>query len=142
MTPRALAAVMLLAATLAACGDAVDDGAAGTPSPTVTSSVPAPSPRDADPVPSDVVDAAVTDLADHLDVPPEEIAVASAQEVTWGDTSLGCPQPGQRYTQVVTEGVRIELVHDGTTFAYHAGGGRPGPFLCEDPQPPVGTATP
>ncbi len=84
-----------------------------------------------DPSLSGFVDTAVADLAARLEVPEGEITVVSAEAVTWGDTSLGCPQPDMRYAQVVQDGTYIELEHDGTTYPYHSGGERPDPFLCE-----------
>lgn len=84
------------------------------------------------------VDVAVGKLAARLDVSEDEIEVVSAEAVTWGDASLGCPQPGMRYAQVVTEGVLIVLAHGGVEYPFHAGDGRPDPFLCEDPRQPVG----
>ena len=54
----------------------------------------------------------------------------SAEAVVWPDGSLGCPQPGMAYTQVLVEGAKILLWAEGRTWPYHAGGERP-PFLCE-----------
>lgn len=83
------------------------------------------------PAMSGFVESAVADLASRLDVPEDEVTVVTAEAVTWGDTSLGCPQPGMRYAQVVQDGTYIELEHSGTTYPYHSGGERPDPFLCE-----------
>lgn len=54
------------------------------------------------------------------------------EEVTWRDGSLGCPQPGMRYKQVLVNGYRIVLRHGGSEYPYHGAGARP-PFLCERP---------
>ncbi len=75
---------------------------------------------------------AVDDLAPRLDVDPGAIEVVAVEDVSWPDGSLGCPEPGQMYTQAVVEGVRVLLAHDGTEYAYHSGGDRE-PFLCESP---------
>ena len=69
------------------------------------------------------------DLASRLGVDPSEVEVASRAEVDWPDASLGCPQPGMRYKQVVTNGTLTILTIDGREYRYHAGGGRL-PFLC------------
>ena len=63
--------------------------------PFLTVSRPAPSPTSphVDPAVAHVADAAVADLAERLDVPPDDITVAYAQPTTWGDTSLGCRSP-------------------------------------------------
>ena len=77
---------------------------------------------------------AVADLAERLDVDPSEIELVLQEDITWRDGSLGCPQPGMRYTQALVDGYRIVLRHGDTEYRYH-GGGRRGPFLCEQPAP-------
>ncbi len=72
----------------------------------------------------------VADLAGRLGVAPTEISVISAEEVVWGDASLGCPQPGMEYAQVPTDGMRVILLARGATYDYRSGGDRD-PFLCE-----------
>src|SRR5690606_40580781 len=63
-----------------------------------------------DPTPSGPLDeraqAAVEDLAERLGVDPEAIEVGPLEEVTWSDGSIGCPQPGQHYTQALEPGER------------------------------------
>jgi hypothetical protein len=80
---------------------------------------------------------AVRDLARRTGVDPADIAVVSAEEVTWRDGSLGCPEPGMMYPQVLTNGSRVVLEADGRRYEYHAGGRRSA-FLCENPEPPAG----
>ena len=75
---------------------------------------------------------AKADLAERLGVPVDDVTVVSSEEVTWPDSSLGCPQPGMMYAQVLTEGSRILLSAGGRTYEYHSGGQR-APFLCETP---------
>jgi hypothetical protein len=70
------------------------------------------------------------DLAGRLKVPMEEIELVSVEEVVWPDTSLGCPQPGMVYLQVLQEGSWIQLIYDGQVYSYHSGGMRD-LFLCE-----------
>jgi len=79
-----------------------------------------------------LIDAAITDLMKRLSVTRDAIEVVSAQSVVWPDRSLGCPQPGMIYPQVLAEGYRIELRAKNQSYAYHGGEGR-GPFLCEHP---------
>lgn len=52
---------------------------------------------------------AVQAAAEHLQVPPEEIQVVRTEETDWPDSSLGCPQPGRFYLQVITPGWLVEL---------------------------------
>jgi hypothetical protein len=78
------------------------------------------------------IDLAVADLAARQSIDPADITVQAATLEVWSDASLGCPQPGQQYAQVVTDGSLIVLAADGHEFRYHAGGSRT-PFLCEAP---------
>jgi len=38
---------------------------------------------------------------------PEQITVLSEEAMEFGDGSLGCPQPGMAYAQVITPGQRV-----------------------------------
>lgn len=76
------------------------------------------------------VDLAVADLARRLGVDAGQIEVDSATLKQWPDSSLGCPQPGMQYAQMLTDGALIVLLHEGKTYKYHAGGSRT-PFYCE-----------
>ena len=76
-----------------------------------------------------LVEIAKADLAARLGVDAASITVVTAEAVTWPDGSLGCPQPGMSYTQVMVDGARIVLAVGGEEYAYHSGGNR-SPFLC------------
>lgn len=67
---------------------------------------------------------AVAHLAQQLGISPDAITVVTIEEVTWPDASLGCPQPGMMYAQVLTPGYRLVLEAAGKTYEYHAGRGR------------------
>lgn len=87
---------------------------------------------------STLVQLAEADLAKRLNVTPSEITLAEMREITWRDGSLGCPQPGMRYKQVLVNGTQIRFEVGGKSFYYHSGGGR-GPFYCARPvMPPDG----
>ena len=87
------------------------------PSPLTPSTLPAPSrPADADAS----VRAAINDLATRLKITPENVQVVSVQAMDWPDTSLGCPQPGMFYAQVITLGYRIVLSAGRDRVEYHA----------------------
>jgi hypothetical protein len=81
---------------------------------------------------ANLVQKARQDLAARLNIPVDQIELLSFEDVVWPDGSLGCPQPGMAYTQVMVEGYRILLQYNGQVYAYHGGGSNP-PFLCEDP---------
>lgn len=74
---------------------------------------------------------ALADLAEHLQDPDSEIEVVRAERVTWPDASVGCPQPGMRYTQALVPGYFIQLRAAGRIWNYH--GGRGTPRLCDSP---------
>ena len=78
-----------------------------------------------------VVELATADLADHLNVDEGAIEVVSVQPVTWPDGSLGCPQPGEVYTQALVDGYKVVLGTNGRTRVYIYTAGADGqPFLC------------
>ncbi|WP_202875432.1 hypothetical protein, partial [Kribbella albertanoniae] len=80
------------------------------------------------------VEQATAHLAGKLGVQATAVKVVSAEEVTWSDGSMGCPEPGMMYTQALIDGMRIILEADGKRYEYHSG--RQGaPFLCENPKP-------
>ncbi len=65
------------------------------------------------------VQAAIADLAKRLDVAAEQITVENMERVTWPNTSLGNPQPGMMYPQVLTQGYRVILRHEDESYEYH-----------------------
>jgi hypothetical protein len=72
---------------------------------------------------------AQTDLAGRLGVARSDIYVVQIKAVDWPDTSLGCPQPGMMYAQMITPGYRIILSARGQEYDYRADLKRA--FLCE-----------
>lgn len=91
---------------------------------------------------NDVLDLAIEEarlaLADELGIDPDDIDVETAEEVTWPDTSLGCPQPGKSYAQQRTEGTHVVLKAKGAAYSYHGVAGGV-PVVCDTPQipPPI-----
>lgn len=79
-----------------------------------------------------LVESSRADLAANLDVEPSEIEVLSAERVTWRDSSIGCPEAGRLYMQVLTEGARVILGLSGVEYRYHQEAGAE-PFLCKKP---------
>jgi hypothetical protein len=67
----------------------------------------------------DVVRLAVEALATDLGVPRDQIAVDQVEARDWPDSSLGCPQPGRAYLQVITPGYRVILMAGGKAYEYH-----------------------
>ena len=78
-----------------------------------------------------LVVAAVVDLARRLGIATGDVTVVEARAVTWGDSSLGCPQPGMKYLPRVVDGTLVVLGAGGRTYEYHGGS----PLqLCEHAQ--------
>lgn len=79
-----------------------------------------------------LVEGVTDDLAKRLDIESVEIQVVQVEEVQWRDSSLGCPQEGEMYLQVITPGFRIVLEAQGQQYEYHTDSG--GRFvLCSEP---------
>ncbi len=73
------------------------------------------------------------DLAQRLEVNPDQLTVESAQYVNWRSGAAGCPQPGMSYTMAIVRGVLILLRVDRATYRYHAVRGK-SPFYCPSTQ--------
>jgi hypothetical protein len=76
------------------------------------------------------------DLARRLDRAPEATRLVSAEAVEWPDASLGCPQPGLAYAQVVTPGFLVLLEAENQAYEYHTDTERLA-VLCGDDGRPV-----
>ena len=83
-----------------------------------------------------LIDKAIADLAQRSNIPANEITLLEATAVTWSDSSLGCPQEGMVYAQVLTPGYLIRLQAGDQEFEYHASRGTE-VIYCENPRPPV-----
>jgi hypothetical protein len=77
-----------------------------------------PSPGEKGEVPQELIDAIKADLASRLGINPEDIEVVSAEAVLWNDGSLGCPEKGYSYLQVITPGYRVILKASGKEYDY------------------------
>ncbi len=87
-----------------------------------------------------LIEKAKQDLAQRLSLSTTQINLLEATEVIWLDSSLGCPQKGMEYTQILTPGYLIRLESSGNIFEYHTSMGR-NVIYCEDPTPPVSGTT-
>jgi hypothetical protein len=70
-----------------------------------------------------LVDQTRRDAAQQAGVAVDQVSVVSVTAVSWPDSSLGCPQPGQAYSQIVTAGYKIVLSANGKTYEYHTNRG-------------------
>lgn len=124
----AVAALLLLAACAAPAGapsaSSTEPSASRPPFETVT---PSPSeiatPDGPDGLSEAVWTAVLEDLERRVGEPVVDPTVVSAEPMTWNDGSLGCPLPGQMYTQALVEGFQVVLEVDGEEFDYRIGSG-------------------
>lgn len=96
----------------------------GTPAVPTRNHMPLPSESEA------AAAAAVGALEQRLGVLPQDIVVQLVEAVEWSDSSLGCPEPGMTYAQMVTPGFRVLLEVDGQAYEIHTGAGG-AVVLCE-----------
>lgn len=96
---------------------------------------PLPTPGSLLPTPGAAEPAAVTRatsfLARRLAIPFEQITVISYEWVEWPDTSLGCPQPGMAYAQVIVPGYRVLLEVAGSTYLAHTNSDGSEVVICQ-----------
>ncbi len=72
----------------------------------------------------DLVAQAIADLKARLGVESDAVTVQQVEAVEFPDASLGVPEPGQMYAQVITPGYVIRLEAVGQVYVYHAAEGR------------------
>ena len=128
---RALVVVAMgvLAAGCAGADDAGGPGGAPSATPGTASST-------ATAVPPSVLDQVRTAAAEQAGVAPEEVEVVQAQDVRWSSAALDCPQEGQMYTQVITDGYWVVVHAGGEELDFRMADGGP-VRLCRDGQAPA-----
>ena len=72
-------------------------------------------------------------LAERLSAPAESLTLVKDEAVQWSDASLGCPQEGMMYAQVITPGHRMTFRHNEDTYEVHTAdaGSSMEPVSCE-----------
>lgn len=70
------------------------------------------------------VEQARTALAKKLGLEEKQLVLESAKAATWGNASLGCPEPDRMYAQVVTKGYAVVFSADGKQHKVHVAGKR------------------
>ena len=95
-------------------------------------------------VPDELLEPILDDAAERAGVAAQELRILRAQAIEWSDGSLGCPQPGEFYTQAIVSGYWVVVEGTDETYDYRVDG--QGNFrLCENEiRPPSqgGSATP
>ena len=59
------------------------------------------------------------DAAPRLGLAPGSVRVDRVEARDWPDSSLGCPQPGMMYAQVITPGYLVVISGSGRSLEYH-----------------------
>ena len=72
-------------------------------------------------VPEELLDKIRIDAAERGNSTPENVRIISAYSETWADGSMGCPVPGEVYTQMQTTGYHIVAAVGLQKFDYRAG---------------------
>lgn len=130
---------LLLSLYLGGCGSSKPLPATPLPvSPTQGESTPMPPPQSTPAVFNlqNLIDKATQDLALRLSISATQINIVNATEVVWPDGSLGCPQKGMAYIQILIPGYLIVLEVDNNKYEYHSG--RDGNITyCQNPTPPA-----
>ena len=67
-----------------------------------------------------IVELAKADLAQRLGIGRDAITVQSVEPTEFSDASLGVPEPGMVYAQMITPGYIIDLAVAGQIYRYHA----------------------
>ena len=141
--PLRLAAALAIGLVAVACsttgGGATGSGASASTRPTPSLAprptvVPTGSPVTGE-VPPAVIDAVRAELGTLTGTDPSTATVVKAESVEWPDGSLGCPQRGVMYVQVVTPGYQVVLEQTGRDYDYRVAGEGAVIRLCEALQP-------
>lgn len=72
-------------------------------------------------VPPDLFAQIAAEAAALAGVSVSELTVDRAESATWSDGSLGCPEPGQGYTQALVEGYWVVFRANGQEFDFRVG---------------------
>jgi hypothetical protein len=113
---RLSVAGMMLAVLSANCATSAEQ-AGGKP---VPSSAPPSGKLVTAEVPPDLIEKMRADLAQHAGISASAAKVVRAESIQWPDGALGCPQPGEMYTQAIVSGYIVQFTHEGRTYSYHA----------------------
>ena len=115
--PRiALAAAIALAVT-ACAGNDEEQRAAETA--TAAPAAESRTPTNNETVPGEIEAAARKMLADELEVDEGDLKLDTSEAKAWSDASLGCPQQGMAYAQIITPGYKLVFNLAGTPYPVH-----------------------
>lgn len=81
--------------------------------------------------PAALLEEIVADTVDRTDVLVSDVEVTSIDAMTFNDASLGCPEPGKMYAQVLTSGFIVLVDADGAELDYRVAEGSDFFRMCE-----------
>jgi hypothetical protein len=125
---------LLFALLIASCGSVT--ATPSTPPPTQTESTPMPHSTPVYANNPALVNTAVQDLTQRLFISSDLVTIKGSYAVTWPDSSLGCPQKGVAYAEVLTPGYLVVLGYEGVRYEYHSGSDGKVTY-CKNPTAPV-----
>lgn len=117
-----LASTLLLSACSAAAPTPLQTAIGAPPSPTPASQPTVASPAavsSPSPQTNPTVQLALSQAASRLGVSQADLRVERVEAREWPDASLGCPQPGVLYAQVLTPGFLVVVSAAGKQLEYH-----------------------
>lgn len=71
-------------------------------------------------VPQSILDSILSDLENLLGAERGQFEVVRSEAVRWNDGSLGCPEPGQMYTQAPMDGYHVVVEYEDNSYDYRA----------------------
>ncbi len=129
---------VLITLLVAACGrPTTGSGPAESPLPTapvspITTISPLPVPQRESETRDQKLEALRARVTEQLALPATALTLVSAEQVTWPDMSLGCPQPDMTYAQVLTPGWRVVFVDEsGQEYNVHTAENSESFVICE-----------
>lgn len=60
-------------------------------------------------------------LAAELGCADDALTIVRVEEVDWSDSSLGCPEPGMMYMQVIIPGYKLTFSDSTRSYEVHTG---------------------
>jgi hypothetical protein len=130
--------VAFIAGVVACAEPSAPQGEQAAPDNKTVSTEPGPGPTNA--LPDSILSAVRSDLAARSGAAVDDVRVVSARAMRWNDGSMGCPQPGQSYMQVLVDGYQVILEAGGKQYDYRTNA-RGGFVLCEQPGADPGDQT-
>ena len=89
------------------------------PAPRDTQEVPPGTPVASSAMPREVRRAVVADAARRFRVAESAVVLTRAEQVTWPNSALGCPEPHRMYSQVLVSGFRVVARTTAGEMLYH-----------------------